>query len=228
MDTRTGRLERWRLRLRGRWYRRRGATEKGMIRLVRAVPGWCTDAEASALYRAAIAQQASGDIAEIGSWKGRSTVALSLALQDARSNAVVYAIDPHEGSEEHAEVIRVEGTTLGEFRKNLKSYGAPEVVEEIVAPSVRAASVLAERGVRLSLVFIDGAHDEASVREDIRAFVPLLVPGGLLALHDYDPGWPGVMAAHRAELEPISEIVSQHDSLLITRLNLPAADASAT
>jgi predicted O-methyltransferase YrrM len=212
-------FENVRLRFRGRWLRRFGSRERGMTKLVRCVPGWLSDQEAVALYRLGSTLPGIGHVAEIGSWKGRSTVALSLGLMDAgRTDGCLYAIDPHQGSEEHSEIIASAGTTLGAFRSNLRRYGTPQLVTEMVMPSVQAADVLVGEGVRLGLVFVDGAHDEQSVRDDIRAFLPLLLPGGLVALHDFDPGWPGVIAAYRSELESISEPIDQHDSLLIVRV----------
>jgi hypothetical protein len=44
-------------------------------------------------------------------------------------------------------------------------------------------------------IFLDAAHDHASVQEDLRAWWPKLKVGGLFAGHDYSPVWPGVWRA---------------------------------
>ena len=56
----------------------------------------------------------------------------------------------------------------------------------------RAGEVDRERPV--SLLLIDGLHDYASVAQDFYPFERWLVPGGLVAFHDYAPYFPGVQA----------------------------------
>jgi predicted O-methyltransferase YrrM len=74
------------------------------------------------------------------------------------------------------------------------------------------------------MAFIDGAHDEESVRQDIRAMLPLLEPRALVLFHDYLPeaapgtGYPGVHRAFQTELADRVEIVDRAFSLLVTRL----------
>ena len=58
--------------------------------------------------------------------------------------------------------------------------------------SVDAASVCEGS---LDFVYIDAAHDEASVAEDLEAWSPLVRPGGILAGHDYCDAHPGVIQA---------------------------------
>jgi hypothetical protein len=62
---------------------------------------------------------------EIGSWKGRSTVALATAAQ-RRGNAHVVAIDPHLG--DNGEFMEA-SPTFDEFLANLDRCGVREVVE---------------------------------------------------------------------------------------------------
>jgi hypothetical protein len=44
-------------------------------------------------------------------------------------------------------------------------------------------------------VYIDGAHDYASVKADLATWWPHVQRGGMLAGHDFDEGHPGVMQA---------------------------------
>jgi len=41
---------------------------------------------------------------------------------------------------------------------------------------------------RANIMFIDGAHDFRSIREDAEIWVPKVKPGGIIAFHDYGPG----------------------------------------
>jgi hypothetical protein len=45
------------------------------------------------------------------------------------------------------------------------------------------------------------------VKADILAWMPLLKEGGVMAGHDYDPGWPGVVQAVQ-ELVPNHRVVA--------------------
>jgi predicted O-methyltransferase YrrM len=93
-------------------------------------------------------------------------------------------------------------------------------IEEMVLESDEAARILTERGVRLRLLFIDGAHDEESVRQDIRNWVGLVRPGGIIAFHDCEPDgeYPGVWKAFQSELASRVEIVDRASSLMVTKL----------
>jgi predicted O-methyltransferase YrrM len=208
-----------RRRLRSRWLTLTGHREDAVEWLVRTVPGMFARDEIRLLYRTVRDARGPGDIAEIGSWKGRTSVTMGLALKDAGvRDCRIYAIDHHEGSAEHAERIAREGSTLGAFRKNVRDAGVADLVEEMVMLSPAAGKILRERGVRLRMAFIDGAHDEESVRTDIRLMLPLMQPGGILAFHDY--GWPGVAKAFHGELDGKVDIVARASSLVVARLRI--------
>lgn len=187
------------------------------------VPGWSTKDELRALYRAAVSIEGPGDIAEVGSWKGRSTVVLGRALRDTEADdACVWAIDHHVGSdeEEHRDTLSREGTTLDAFRHNVDAAGVAGRIRPLVMTSLEGAAELARRDVALRMVFIDGAHDEESVRADLRAFFPLVRPGGLIAMHDCESEnavFPGVWRAYQAELEGRVDVAEHTDTLLVVR-----------
>jgi len=44
-------------------------------------------------------------------------------------------------------------------------------------------------------VFVDGCHFYSCVEEDLRLWMPKIVPGGLILGHDFSPQWPGVVRA---------------------------------
>lgn len=92
----------------------------------------------------------------------------------------LYAVDPHTGSEEH----QVDGKkvwTFDVFTKNIADAGLTETVTPVVKESVAFAREMNEP---VELVFIDGAHDFASVEQDFRAWFPKVVDGGWMAFHD--------------------------------------------
>ena len=60
---------------------------------------------------------------------------------------------------------------------------------------VRSVDAPALLWFKPDFVYIDGAHDEASVTNDIATWWPLIPSGGVLAGHDYSPSTPGVPRA---------------------------------
>jgi len=130
--------------------------------------GWLTETEAEWL-----AQQASGKVVlEVGSYLGRSTVAM------ARSARRLVSVDTHVGPP-----VRSEGPTANDFLRNLQQFGVAEKVVGfmgdfgVVAPLLRAD---------FELAFVDAAHDGLSVLRDGRAAYLLLRLGSAIVFHDYD------------------------------------------
>jgi predicted O-methyltransferase YrrM len=215
------RLRPLRHRVWARGLRALGREQEAAVWISRLAKGLFAEDESGLLYRSVRSIGAPGDIAEIGSWMGRSSIVMGLALRDAGSTTRrIYAIDPHMGSDEHRDFIAQHGSTFSAFLHNVAEANVDDLIEPLVMKSTDGARMLAERRVRLGMVFIDGAHDEASVREDIRSFLPLLNPRATVALHDCEEngGFPGVWRAFQAELAPRVEILERASSLLVTRL----------
>lgn len=68
----------------------------------------------------------------------------------------------------------------------------------IRARSKDATGAIQVAFVNPDFVYIDGAHDRASVETDIATWWPLLKKGGVLAGHDYVKAAPGVVDAVNA------------------------------
>jgi hypothetical protein len=107
-----------------------------------------------------------GSVAEVGCYLGVSTEAL-LLFSD-----LVLAVDPWEGME----------PVFRRFRDRLRGYSHLQILRGC---SVEVAQDIADGS--LDLVYLDGAHDLASVRADIAAWRPKVRPGKWLAGHDYTP-----------------------------------------
>jgi predicted O-methyltransferase YrrM len=156
------------------------------IARAREIPGWMIDSELEWL-----ADQAGkhSRIVEVGCWVGRSTRALA-----DNTIGLVYAVDTFEGSEEHQKFLKDKptGWILKRFLENL--HGCSNV-HPVISTSLEAADNLAINAQQFDMIFIDANHDYAHVREDILAWMPLLLPGGLLCGHDYGPNWPEVAKA---------------------------------
>jgi hypothetical protein len=173
-----------------------------------------TDAELRILRR--YASRATLGIVEIGVLDGRTT------MQIARVATVpIYGIDPLVGDSMDTSVVGNEER----IRRNMSFY--PDF------HFVRAFShgVVGSWTVPFSLLFLDGDHRYEAVRRDFDQWLPLLEPGGYVALHDSSPvtsiprdrlGWPGpVRLLAEVREEGIVEVVETCDSL--TMLRKPSA-----
>jgi predicted O-methyltransferase YrrM len=142
------------------------------------VGGWLSDEEATALYELARRARGRGCIVEIGSYMGRSTICLALGSR-AGAGAPVYAIDPHRGP------------SLEDFLRNIERAGVADAVTPIRAASHEAHRSFA--GGPVEVLFIDGNHTYPMVKRDVLEWVPRLVEGGFLAMHD-TTNYPGSRA----------------------------------
>lgn len=157
------------------------------------VEGWLHVDEAVALYEHVRDHPSAGPltVVEIGSWKGRSTIAMAMALQDrGPDSGTVHAIDPHTGSREHREELG-EVDTYADFEANLERAGVRDRVEPIRAFSHEAAARFEPRSI--DVLFVDGSHEYEDVKRDARTYVPLLSDRANVAYND--PWWPSVFRA---------------------------------
>ena len=156
-----------------------------------AVPGWMSPDELT--WLAAQAQDAQV-VVEVGSWKGRSTMALA-----DHCLGTVYAIDQWAGDclTDTGRVHPLKTDVSAAFRTHLRWHLKTGRVKALRLPSSRALARLARQIGRVAdLVFIDGDHRYSGVTSDIAAARPLLKPGGVLCGHDYtNADWPGVATA---------------------------------
>lgn len=152
------------------------------LQAVQPIDGWLTDAQAERLFAAARRVPAGGRIVEIGSFQGRSTVALALGAVDP---AEIVAIDPHAGNDRGPQEIAGYGLEAAEdherFHANLAAAGVQDRVRHIRQFS---SSALGEVDAPVDLLYIDGAHRFAPAREDIVSWGALVRAGGSLLIHD--------------------------------------------
>jgi len=150
------------------------------------------------LYATIAREAADGaHLVEVGSYHGRSLAYLAVELINSGKKFTLDAVDTFQGSEDPKEQFMKDeaaangGSFRCVFEKNIEPI--KHVVNIVQKDSVSAAERYPDES--LDFVFIDAAHDEASVAADIVAWKPKIKRGGLLAGHDYSPHWPGVMAA---------------------------------
>lgn len=111
-------------------------------------------------------------IANIGAGVGTSAV----AMLEANEESIIFSFDNKPVAREREVVV--------------EAGFDPARVIRILGNSWEKAQFLP---VEFDLVFVDGAHDDPAVKNDIQAFVPLLTNPGIILFHDYQhPNLPGL------------------------------------
>lgn len=143
------------------------------------IHGWLSQAEAVMLsYGVKITAGLLGELMEIGSYCGKSTVVIGDAAKRYQAG-VVYAVDPHKG-------FWVEDVdSEKELRRNLAKFGLEKTVIVMVMKS--EALVVDEM---LKFVFIDGDHRYQEVKKDWEKVKDHVRVGGLVFFHDCDEEGP--------------------------------------
>jgi beta-1,4-mannosyl-glycoprotein beta-1,4-N-acetylglucosaminyltransferase len=123
-----------------------------------------------------------GIVVEIGSWEGKSTVALANACHPEELLAVDTWAGSVDESPHHASVhLARERDVFAQFQKNVAL-----LTRGNVTPVRRDChDFLADAGRPIKFVHIDASHDYASVRRTIDGCLRRLVPGGLLCGDDF-------------------------------------------
>ena len=173
-------------------------------KLVNSTPGWLGKEEAYMLF--ALARHCSniGTIVEIGSYKGRSTIALA---SGAPAGVMIHAIDPHTGTNSDVESgLNVD--TFQEFLENTKKFKNISAIRKL---STNATKDISNKDIQL--LFIDGWHSENAVDADINNFLPNLNKEFTIVFDDW--GDSGVQAGIKKNLNVLPPFLGSVGKMVI-------------
>lgn len=163
---------------------------------IKSVPGMITNESGQILFVIAFTQELLGDIVEIGSWQGKSTIFLAKAAS-ITGNGRVYAIDHFRGNPGKENLYIVEKEDLSDLREgflsNVKNFSLEDCVTMLDMTSAEASTTLKRDNVSIRLLFIDGSHVYEDVKADFMNFVDLVIPSGKIIFDDYSENFPGVV-----------------------------------
>jgi predicted O-methyltransferase YrrM len=147
------------------------------------LPGWLSYEEGETLYELARACTGEGVIVEIGSWRGKSTTCLGLGSKAGRG-VRVFAVDRHTDG------------TFPDWKRNVEAANIEDVVTPVKGLSQKLAAAFDEP---IELLFVDGSHQYELVRQDFERWVPKVIEGGFVAMHD-TTGFDGVRRVAEDEM----------------------------
>lgn len=128
-------------------------------------------------------------VIELGVWMGRSARHIASVLPD---HGILYAVDHWLGSEEHhLEELHVEHylpTLYEQFLSNTIHANLTHKIIPMRMTTLEAAEVFIKKGIKPDAVYVDAAHDEKSVYEDISAYYPLIKGHGKICGDDWNGG----------------------------------------
>ena len=157
------------------------------------IPGWFDLPKAIAVQQVVKQCPPGSNLVELGSFQGRSSVAIASVLPP---ESILFCVDHFEGSEEHRTMQLDLSNLFQSFQKNIAAFGVQDRIRVLRMSTVEAAGQFATGSV--DLILLDAAHDYESVKTDLEHWYPKLKPGGALFCDDYEPAWPGVQRAVEA------------------------------
>jgi hypothetical protein len=153
------------------------------------IDGWFTTGDAQ-LYAWLVSEAPDGaTIVEVGSWKGRSLSCLLVEAKNSGKNLRIVGVDGFAGSVDQPNMVHEANCLDLEQLCRQAADRAGYPYEIIRGDSADSAALIDSAWA----VFIDASHDAVSVKRDIDAWLPKIVPGGVMAGHDVDE--PGVQWA---------------------------------
>lgn len=164
----------------------------------KTIPGWATFRELYAeMVKRAPADQPSHFV-EIGSWFGRSAAFIGVEIINSGKPIKVDCIDPwtdggpdlkHKGAK-----FKSPDELFECFKLNVRPVQS--VINPVRLSSLDAAPTYLDNS--LDFVFIDGDHSYEACRDDIKAWLPKVKHGGIIAGDDHT--WAGVRKAVKEAL----------------------------
>ncbi|RJP76875.1 MAG: class I SAM-dependent methyltransferase [Desulfobacteraceae bacterium] len=150
-----------------------------ILKVIHNIPSpTCGGSQPEYLYQLSLQTKGKGEIVEIGTLMGKSTIALSFA-QKEKSGKRVYSIDIAK----HKDI-----------QSNLEKAGVLDYVEMIIGAS---HTVSFNWDKPIELLWIDGDHRFMGIYNDILDWAPFVIPDGLVVFHDY-PGHKNTTDTHKA------------------------------
>ena len=148
------------------------------------IQGWMTYEEQLCLYEESKKHEI---IVEIGSWKGRSSVALLTG-----NKGKVYCVDTWLGSSDTQDLTHTmakEEDVFEVFKENTKSFSNLNIIRK---KSIDAAKDFDDESI--DFCFIDAGHSYEECKLDAETWYPKVKKGGTIAFHDYQEDiWMGVV-----------------------------------
>jgi predicted O-methyltransferase YrrM len=173
-----------------------------------SIKGWMSEGDLEFLYNLIRRAPADAKVFELGTWLGRSTAALYMAMNGAQTVTTVdtWLGQPDLRFKEHRETL--ERDLFLEFISNMQQLG---ITPQWWSPGVTGATYLRMDCTDASTLVEDGSLDRLiidcdhnRVGKDCGTWRPKMKPDGIICGHDYN--WTGVKDQVQEHF-PIDEVI---------------------
>lgn len=138
---------------------------------------------------------------EVGTWKGTSAAYMGVEIINSGKNIKFDCIDPFISVGDELPEYQITHEELkNNFINNMRPLEGLYTLYDIGSPEI--SKIYEDKS--LDFVFIDGSHNYEDVINDIKAWLPKIKEGGILAGHDYTSYFPDVIKA-------VNEILGDKD-----------------
>lgn len=163
--------------------------------------GWYSD---HPIFEQLFTERRPRQVLEVGSLLGASAIHMGKLMHQHRIDGNITCVDTFLGSCEH--YLKSRGlwrrmlasgryNFFDEFLGNVEQAGVSDVVTPFVQTSTNAARLFRDIGLRFDLIYLDASHEYVDVLADLRAWYPLLAPGGVLVGDDFEDPWYDIIRA---------------------------------
>lgn len=185
------------------------------------------------IFRTAIAHYRPKLVIEVGSWKGGSAIHMAGVMKELGIDGEIVCVDTWLGapiawtrepelkvslnlSDGYPQLYRT-------FARNVVDAGVADIVTPLPASSDGGFAVLRHFGVSADVIYIDADHEYDAVRRDLKNYVTLLSPRGVLIGDDFGC-WPGVTQAAKEFADAHNlYAVKQREKIALSRIDIAAA-----
>lgn len=161
-------------------------------RMGSVIPGMSDTSDLKILSALCFYQTQLGDVVEIGSWQGRSTIFLKYAT-DMSKNGKFFAVDNFKGNIGLEKDYVVDATDLSDLKSNFLRNMRNAGIKDILLIDKKSEEAVLSLKKQIRFLFIDGDHTPEGVRRDVTLFYPCLVESAIIVFDDFAPHVPGVM-----------------------------------
>jgi len=168
---------------------------------VEEVQGWNSY---NAIFQELITEKRPDTIIEVGTWLGASAINMAKIIKQLGLNTKIYCVDTWLGAEEFwtwaSETLEL-GLNLKngypqvyfDFLSNVVQHQVQDIIIPVPNTSHIGAKILKHYNIQADLIYIDGSHDYADVKQDIIDYKELLNPNSIMFGDDI--GWDSVRQA---------------------------------